>query len=563
MQRSFGTGTRRKRIYVPPRISRTEGQFPTLRGEPPSIIDISTMSVDPSAPIKFRSSKPHLSDHSGGPESSNEKLGSPAHMRSSIDSYHARNLGKSSLKESPIKSFDAEKEIPLNTVDDRLRLKKFRWMPNPFLANNDLRQGGPLFYAKYFQDRDRRVDEKFVRDELARHSDALAGEESGSDSENTKQDTKRKRKKAVWKNYRPVSVKEVQMIPDLSRIAKILVNELHIVKVSNTDERSWVFPELEKRLSGIIFAETFEADKKSVIALVKCIYQFGIYGKLSPIVLNKCLDLTIHEAKHVKPENLIYVIETLARLRFRDQRCLHILESLALCWPGVRKTPHMLIKAANGISRLDLYSSTRSDLSAILGEALPSLTRTQLEKIKAITACTMFDDVMLLDYLVLCHQANIEYVRHLLIVFLYIRSRKELVDKIPKSTQEWIESNVAKDTARKQLQRTTGAQAFSSPLHEDIHRIVVQLKLEAVVASDCGPFTFDLFLPSRNAVIEACSDFQFYVRTAKVTADARLRHQLIRSLGFKLIPVTQFQWNSCKSDGERANYISAQLGSVS
>lgn len=464
--------------------------------------------------------------------------------------------------ESPLKNFDAAKDMPASSLNDRLKLKKFNWMPNPFLANNDLRQGGPLYYAKYFQDRDRRLDDKFVRQEVANQADELAKSKFDSTSETNKCPSRRK--KAVWSNYRPVSSKELQSIRSLSKIASVLVNELHILHRSGTDERKWVFPLLEERLLELTCRSAFEVNRESVTDLVKCVYHFGIYGELTPVILNKCLEVTIQDMKRLKPENLIYLLEALTRLRFRDQRCTQIIEALALCWPGVRKTPNMLLKAANAISRLDLYSSNCLSLSTNLAEALPNLTPKQLEKIKGITACTVFDDIMLLDYLVLSHQANIEYVRHLLIVYLYIRSRSELVDKIPKTTKEWIEDNVRKETLRKQLQRPVeNSPSYTSDLHKDIHRISESLKIESVmIGTDCGPFTFDIYLPGVNAVIEACSEFQFYVRTAKITADARFRHHLIRNLGFKLVTITPFQWNSFKSDEEKASFLSRQLGSV-
>ena len=442
-------------------------------------------------------------------------------------------------------------------------MKKFRWMPNPFLSNNDIRQGGPLYYAKYFQDRDRRLDEKLVREEVQKQSDKLVKSEETSEGLDSSE-SRNRRKRAIWRNYRPIKETEIEKIGNLSKLASVLVNEIHLLEVSASEDRVWIFPKLEDQLGEIIGSGSFKADRKSIAELVKCVYHFGVYGKLNPIILNKCLETVVEEVKRLKPENLIYLLEALRRLRFRDQRCLNIIESLELCWPVVRKTPHMLIKAANAICRLDLYSPKCSELTLSLGDALPSFTRKQLEKIKAITICTMFDDVMTLDFLVLSHRANVEYVRHLLIAYLKIRSRADLVSKIPASTIEWIETHVEKEAVRKQLQRSgTESCSMSSPLHADIERIVQKLGIKSVAMTDCGPFTFDIFLSSNNTVIEACGDFQFYARTAKLTSDARLRHELIRGLGFKLVPVSPFQWNNLKTDAEKASFLSRQLGEVS
>ena len=58
----------------------------------------------------------------------------------------------------------------------------------------------------------------------------------------------------------------------------------------------------------------------------------------------------------------------------------------------------------------------------------------------------------------------------------------------------------------------------------------------------CGPFILDFFIPEKNLVLEICPDFQFYVRTKILTANARWRHTLIRAMGFRLVILPDENW---------------------
>jgi hypothetical protein len=185
-----------------------------------------------------------------------------------------------------------------------------------------------------------------------------------------------------------------------------------------------------------------------------------------------------------------------------------------------------------------------------LAEILPSLTKQQLERLKAVTIAALFDEVMLLDYFVLCEQTQVDYVRHLLVAFLKFRSNKELVRKLPDTTREWLESVAESESAKRKCVEGE----FTSDLHRELARFVP----DAVLGTTCGPLSFDLFLPSTNTVVDACSEFQFYQRTAKFTAEARLRHALIRDLGFNLVPVSYMQWASLGSDEAKRDFLIRQ-----
>ena len=537
---------RNDRIRIPPRVSRIDGEFPPIRERRASraIVDIETLPDDPTGPFESRKSKPHELNE----KKDDLNPGNSCFFRETVNP-RALHLGRRS-EEPGLKAFGFANDAPDMRKDDLIRLKKFRWMPNPFLANNDARQGGPLFYAKYFADRDRRLDEKAVRDELAKQSDALIcrADEPPSDR------TKTRRKRAVWSNYRAISDAEVSRISSVGKIARILANEVHNISKGEESRRS-ITDLLESRYGELISTKDHNPDAKEILSVIKAVYQFGLLRKLDPVILNQALELVVGQIRTLKPENLIYLLEALARLGFRDQRTIQIIDSLELCWPVVGKQPVLLLKAANALARLDLVKTSRSGsrIVPVLAERLPDLTRSQLERIKAVTVTELFDDVMILDYLLLCHKAQVEYLRNVVLVYLHVRKREGLVPKLPSATKEWIEEIVQQQISRTEASKGSGS--LSSELHQDVARIVKIQHTDATVSQSCGPFVLDIFVPSSNTVIEASAVFQFYARTARFTAEARLRHDLIRGLGFKLVPITHFQWAQLRSDTDKQSFI--------
>jgi hypothetical protein len=552
-------------IHVPARSRRVEGEFPLLinrRAERKGIVDLEEVAPTPLDSDYFKSD--------GGRKDSQRRRETGA-KTSRVDNPYAEFAKGGKLRDSPdadlIKPFDSAQDIPQADID-KLKLKKFRWLPNPFLAEGDNRQGGPLYYAKYFRDRDRRLDDKVIREEVSKQQDSLA--RSGSVSlrkEGSVKSEKPKRKRAIWMNYRPLTESQVKAVDTVEKLVRILGNEIHLINEGSLD-RARIISAIETRFGELITAPDFEVSKNSTLTIVKTIYHFGVYQEMDPVILSRALDIiTGPSLRKLKPENLVYLLEALSRLRFRDQRALNVLDALALCWPLVLKgSPSMLVRGANAVARLDLASTSSSSISGLsscLAEALPNLSSRNLEKVKAVTVTNpaLFHDVMLLDFFVLAHRESIGYVRRVLLAFLKIRhSNPELVGKLPAATKEWLESMAAKESQRKRLQKEDIDEAlFSSDLHKQIATLLGD---ECVVGTTCGPFTFDVFVPKHNAVIDACCEFQFYRRTAKYTTDARLRHDLIRSLGFKLIPISHFQWNSLRDDDERKLWLRKQISNA-
>ena len=519
---------RRTRVYVPPRASRTEGDFPVLstasKSQIRDVIDID----EPVAPIYSSIRvKPHL-----------------------LKSDEPRRLGPSPIATSsnPPSMSDSSSTVPpeIKQLDSEslltdLKGKKFRWLPNPFLPNNDLRQGGPLFYSKHFTDRDRIMDEKIVQEVLDSSRDTVATAKSKTE--------RGRRSKAFWSQYRPLAISAIQAIPSLDKLVKILGNEVHLVKKSQLGCQSPSIVALEGRFRELLEDLSDPMTKDSLVSMVKCMHYFGVYGELSDFQhVNQIMDLLAHpdSRKYLKPVNYIYAIQAMARFNYRDHRLIKLVDFLALSWGTVGvKEPLMLIRGANALAKLDLISATplTNNLKEALGELIPKLTVSQLEKIKAITIIELFDELMILDYLVMCFEKKIHYKRHMILVYLYHRNKSGVMSKIPDHVKEWIQETIKESCSIDDEPSTSSSS--SSDLHRNIE-VVLEKKFPTIQITSgqkFGPLTLDLFIPSLNTAIEACSEFQFYHRTSKLTSEARLRHELIRSFGIKLVPIYHFNWS--------------------
>ncbi len=443
------------------------------------------------------------------------------------------------------------------------------FVPNPFMAGEDLRQGGPLYYSKYFVDRDRSLDEKLFQKEVERNVKSFQAESSTNASKDSSARATN-RKRPVWSTYRPLSLLELQRIDSLPKLSRILANEVHKFRGSldSLDTKSR-FEQLEDRLCHLVEgnAPTRSASgmlsRKDLESVVKCLHQFGVIQEISPRTLGCVLEsLRTREARNqLKPEQLIYVLQSLSRLRFRDNRLLDIVDSLSLCWSIVgSRSPLMLVRGANAVARLDMCkpsSKSMPGLRLALNDLLPKLTGPQLEKVKAVTVCELFDEHMVLDYLVLCQQLNVQYSRHAVMVYLKFMRKKEFFSKkLPEITKDWFNEKLLISNSVSVPENSPPT--YSSPLHEDICRVVGS-ELQFTQSQTCGPFLFDLFVPGSNTVIEACPEYQFYRRTTKLTTEALLRHELIRSLGFQVVPVLHFNWSKLGPDNEKFKWVQAQI----
>ena len=68
----------------------------------------------------------------------------------------------------------------------------------------------------------------------------------------------------------------------------------------------------------------------------------------------------------------------------------------------------------------------------------------------------------------------------------------------------------------------------------------MKLPLEERVLA--GPFVFDFLCLATRTVLEVNPDFQYYRGTLQPTALARLRHELIEAMGFRLVHLPARRW---------------------
>ena len=518
-------GSFHKRVYVPPRASRVEGEFPVYASRTgQEVMDVDQIEdVVPSYIPKSRV-KPHLfnevkpTGHSTGPDLDDSRLRND--NPPNIAQFTEKDMGTQSLSKST----------------------KIRWLPNPFLPNNDLRQGGPLFYAKHFTDRNRLMDENIVRDQL----DSIKAKEEDEGVQK-----RGRRSRAFWQHYRPIPLSSIEAIDSFDKLSKILANEVHLHNKSSENTSSKSLEALQSRFRILLETASSPTNRDQLVSIIKCVHQFGVYNNVDDMsILNPVMNLVVspESRKMLKPVNYIYMLQAMARLKYRDHRLLTLVDYLALCWGTVgQKEPLMLIRGANAISVLDLVVSSpfTKGLKDALAELIPKLTVSQLERIKAITMIQLFDELMILDYFVMCSEKKIRYKRHMILLYLYHRENDSVTSKIPGHVKEWIEM-VVRENCDTDDENDVAVTTTSSNLHGEIEKCLANNfpHIHFVSGHKFGPLTLDTFIPSLNLAFEACCEFQFYSRTSKLTAEARLRHELIRSLGIKSIPITHFNWKN-------------------
>ena len=413
--------------------------------------------------------------------------------------------------------------------------KRVTWKTRAVSISRKHTENTSEFFAKHFVDRNRILDEESVKKELANEADKLRVKDSFEESSKP-----HRRRRAHWSNYRPLGAAEVGRISSFEKLSRMLANEVHLYAKGGDKGRVDMF---ESQLSDLL-VPSGDVCSKEMVGIVKCIYQLSIVDSITPGLISRLLGKI--EIKQLKPRNVVYLLEALSRLRFRDHRVLDYVDSISLCWPTFQKNElFLIVKAANAIARLDVGRSSPflGGLVGSFSEILPLLSRVQLERIKAVTVVELFDDLMLIDYFVLCEARKIEYRRSLILVFLKFRSRADLMKKVPLPVREWIEEIVRTDA---EIRRSSVASSneeivWSSPLHREVAEAVP----EAVPCRVCGPLVLDLVFPNKNSfAIEACDKYQFYRQTRKLTSEARLRHELIRSLGFELFLIPYFEWRT-------------------
>jgi len=88
-----------------------------------------------------------------------------------------------------------------------------------------------------------------------------------------------------------------------------------------------------------------------------------------------------------------------------------------------------------------------------------------------------------------------------------------------------------------------------------IANVCCKLGLEISYDVTVGPFKVDMMHLASNTVVEVNYYHQFYANTKHLTATSRRRHDLLSAMGFNLIQIPFFVWDSLEDEPSKALFI--------
>jgi hypothetical protein len=207
-------------------------------------------------------------------------------------------------------------------------------------------------------------------------------------------------------------------------------------------------------------------------------------------------------------------------------------------------------------------------LSKTLSEAVSSgrLPGRDLATLKALTVVKLLDDFAMIDFFVNAAREPAmfeEYPTYLMTAELYVRVEKaESVWKhVPEEAKGFLKSlressrfyKADDDAAEVEERRTEarGLDAFKAEVKKTLEAVAPDAQI--IPNQVCGPYLVDFFFQTTNTILELAPEFQFFHKTQRLTATAKLRHQLLRAMGFKVVLLPYYDWTG--SDEEHSQYI--------
>lgn len=322
--------------------------------------------------------------------------------------------------------------------------------------------------------------------------------------------------------------------------------------------------------------------------------QAGPYTALMGLV-----HVVLKRSNELRPWECFYLLQALSRLRLKHPRCGVLLERLSLTWKVLPEKKFVM--AANAVAKLDMASSTWArPLKVALVEALPRLSGGKLANLKAITVMELLDSgPSMTAYLEHCfeHRADFVYLRHLQMVevhfhLLYPEAFAALSEEVRLFLQEVREMSHA--TGQVQLTESQASatsdsecdgdtdrdsdsdtdaesnlaeqafdrRVFSSLLHADISRTlkdVLGIEHQNKIAAAC--LSLDICHLSTMTVVEAAERWQFYLRSAHLTSQARRRLEILEAMGFTVVRVPFHEWSNLETDEQKARFLRERLPS--
>ncbi|KAF4704547.1 hypothetical protein FOZ62_004509 [Perkinsus olseni] len=576
--------------YVKPEVCRQDGDFPVM----------------PTKGLSLGSSIGDL-DEAARSEGYQGEDTVPALQDRQLKPHYYRPKAVESRGKSPLVHAKEAK----GTVAPRI--PKLRKLPNPFEPLHRNPKGwGSDYYAKYFKDRERGLDgnKELVNKIISEHADKLGRpSENGEDSEDVER-KKLKKKKAVrardyWyeKNYRSSDPLAVPFMCT-KELKRNMLNEAHKMNQNPdlaVDEALWeAYLRRAAQLSD-------KCHFRSLLRVFQAAASVQVYNRRVVPYYRTILAACALKFTEMKPENFCHLMQALSRLQYRDEKLIAMLQKTALTWPTV---PHkILVKAANSAAKLDLATQLWcKPLAIALCQAVceNTLIVKEFMNIKWITAVEMFDDSTMINYLYRAEAvkreqlSDLRYSRHLQVVELYVRLCKEeaVWQQLNDNVKEFLrdlrkddesaeeererlkeEKRLAKEKRRKEVNKyrrrlkkygeearplaakktKTERLPMSCPFHREVSELLSSAGLQLMNGLKAGPFNLDMFHGPTNTVIEVCPEWQFYANTTHLTSRSRVRHMLIRKMGFNLALVPFQTWESLSTADDRLSWLSRHL----
>eukprot|EP00922_Rhytidocystis_sp_ex-Travisia-forbesii_P029904 GHVS01043863.1.p1 GENE.GHVS01043863.1~~GHVS01043863.1.p1 ORF type:complete len:470 (-),score=61.96 GHVS01043863.1:209-1618(-) len=416
------------------------------------------------------------------------------------------------------------------------------------------------YYKAFFRDRDRKLDGKReeVKRLLEKHSEELAPANN-------------KRKRISAKEYWYKGDYESPCVEDIwnmnsDGLKRTMMNEARLLnKGSKLDVLLWVA--LMKRASELVAT----VHVRTILRFLQAIASVQIQPTHQHF--NTIVQAVYKRNHDMRPHHKIYIFQAFARLRWRDERLLRDMKEMAFAWAMLQ--PNFLIKGCNSICKLDLASHiVCKPLRRGLGNRIPFFTGRNCQAIKAITVLELFSDDMITAYLMQCFSNQMyfrTYNRHLVVIELYLRLLKpqvydELADHIKvffeecrKASQQQQPTSMtdcSEDTDAEESDDTNIGMNFLSDVSYCLRRLGVKQHYNNMRA---GPYLLDIYYPRANLVLELNSSYQFYAGTQHLTATCKWRHRLLTSMGFRLIHLSEFIWNSLETTEQKVDFLRKSL----
>ena len=459
--------------------------------------------------------------------------------------YSVNTKSPAKPKSRPSLNPDVKLSPRLPEIDDRPGNNsptnfQVRNIPNPFSAKGAKfsETSQKDFYKNYFNDRMRLADgEKLESTEI--------------------QDTKKQKYLVTPKDYwiRPdYKPPAIDVVPDLSNaneLVFIMKNEIYRIRkeleksvpVDDTNFHVSLIQQAVRlvqsgpRNSPRLALRTLEFSSSLGIALPDEIS--ALIGSLS--------------LSSLKPAEFFFIFQALGRLRIRDARMSALLKRSAFCWGAL--LPKHLVKVANAIAKLggdDVEKGKvrwTDSLAVTLSHGISSgrVKGKDLLLLKGLTVVEILGSVDggmgVLDYLVMMESNCEKPVKGLVLVEFWLRLIKpDLWNKIPENVKKWLKTPIPDEQEPKDSEKT---QFFTQVLHSIKY-------LNVITNVMCGPFQTDFFFPQTNTLLELAPMFQFYQGSKTFTTAARLRHQLLRAMGFKLLVLPYHTWQAVQEEHRSA-----------